>query len=419
MKKPIAGILGFICAVSCFCGCAGGGEDNSSAANGNGAGTAAAQPTNPVVVMNGFETQKDLSLLSLYEALGKVKLNNDAAFVKSGKGSAKVIVTDRPYVTGGGTPSLWQETHFDATGEDYSDFSNVMRLSLNVYNAQETTGRIGMQLVYASGVEQTEWFDLEPGKWTTATYYVTRELIPKTVNTRTGKVSYPVTMIRLNFNRPENGEEIYYLDDFCLYRTQKPMNEGDIFALEEDEIAFFDKYWQFRYCRGGGNKMDCVPKLSWVKLPDYTERGGVMKCVLPAGSQNTYSYVEFSSDLFSKFDFSKYVKSDDGYDLCFDVFLPENAPDLTPFMMYLDTYSQTIQLTGFALFDSVTKVSTLKPGWNTVRIPFDTIRNNRISAADPVYQITIKPSFRLAYLTQKSTEATLYIDNFRMEKIGG
>ena len=113
------------------------------------------------------------------------------------------------------------------------------------------------------------------------------------------------------------------------------------------------------------------------------------------------------------------MKSDDGYDLCFDVFLPENAPDLTPFMMYLDTYSQTIQLTGFALFDSVTKGRTLKPGWNTVRIPFDTIRNNRISAADPVYQITIKPSFRLAYLTQKSTEATLYIDNFRMEKIGG
>lgn len=417
MKKWIAGLLCIICVLSCFCGCAGGTNIENGSSTDNSSNTSSiSKTTNPIVKMNGFETHKELSLLALHEALGKVELNKDQEFIKSGVGSAKVIVTHEPYVTGGGNPSLWQEMHIDATGEDYSDFSNVTRLSLEVYNEQETIGRIGMQLVYSSGVEQIEWFELTPKAWTTVTYHITRELIPKVVSSRTGEVSYPVTMMRINFNRPTDNEDIYYLDDFHLYRTQKAMEEN-IFALQENEIASFDKYWQFKYCRGGGDKIECVPKLSWVQLPDYIERGGVMKCVLPAGLQNTYAYVEFSSNLFSKFDFSIYVKSKDLFELCFDVYVPEGSPNLKPFMMYMDAYSHTVQLMGYSLFENDTKESILKTGWNTVRIPFDSIKNNRVSAADPLYQITLKPSFRLAYLTQKADEVVLYLDNFRMEQV--
>lgn len=417
MKKWVAGLLGLVFVLSFFSGCTQepGGSDDSSLK------TDSIEPisklTNPIVRMNGFETHKELSLLALYEALGKVELNKDKTFVKTGDGSAKVTVTHDPYVTGGGIPSLWQEMHFDATGEDYSDFSNVTRLTLEVYNAQETVKSIGMQLMYVSSVEQTEWFELAPKAWTTVTYHIARELIPKVVNNRTGETRYPVQMMCINFSRSADNDDIFYLDDFNLYRTQEEPSNDDIFVLAEHEIASFDKYWQFKYCRGGSNNESCTPKLSWIQFPEYSERGGVMKCVLPAGKQNTYSYVEFSANLLSKFDFSKYVKSEDEFDLCFDVYLPEDSPNLQPFGMYLDGYSRNIQITGTPLFDIETKESIFKAGWNTVRIPFESIVNNPISAADDLYNITREPSFRLAYLTQKSDTAVLYFDNFRMEKV--
>lgn len=371
---------------------------------------------NPIIKLNNFDSHADLSLMSMRAAFGKVELNKDENYIDEGAGSAKLIITHNPYVGGTGDPYLQQDMLFSITGEDYRDFSNVMALSLKVYNDQEEPSKIGFRLTYQSSNDQIEWFELQPKSWTTIDYRIARETIPVYMDNRLGTESRRVRNVLLVFPRPENEERVLYIDSFYMYRTTAPVSEVD-FSMQEGEVASFDKFWQMKYCTATGRSSELTAKLSWVQMPSDLERKGLLKCQIPGGN-GEIGKISMSTALLEKADLKQYQGKETQYNFCFDVYVATDV-DMNTYKFYLNGYSGAMPLFGYPLFKTATGDGVeLKSGWNTIKIPFDKIVNNRVTLSDPIYTIYSRPQFTLEYEARKA-DITLYLDNFRMEKIDG
>ncbi|MBQ4269776.1 MAG: hypothetical protein IJB97_09045 [Clostridia bacterium] len=95
-----------------------------------------------IVLINGFEDISEMDTLTNYGVLGKVSLNKDAAYVKSGEGSAKVVVTSNPYKVA--SPYLLQNFNLMKREENYTDFSDVAFVTMQVFNPSSETKRVGV-----------------------------------------------------------------------------------------------------------------------------------------------------------------------------------------------------------------------------------------------------------------------------------
>ena len=407
MKKVINSICTWLFATILLLG-------NTPASNMNGYTVTAenAKITNPVITLNAFDSHADLSLISMYAAFGKIELNKDKTYIQNGEGSAKMTVTHEPYVGATGDPRWLQVTKSNATGTDYSDFSRVFMIDVKVYNAQTETRRIGISMFYTASGTTTEWFDLAPEQWTTVSYRVYSDLIPVVKNNRLGTKSKTVNSITFVYERPTDAEDVFYMDDFNIYQKASAEVEEYDFGMANDEIASFDKYWQFKYCSIGANEKSAYPIVSWVQLPEQMDKKGVLKCELSSGTAASGAFVELTNQLLSKIDWEKYDGKDgkDEYELCFDVYVPEdNEMDLEPYTFYMDFMSGNMPLYGHRF--------SLVNGWNTIRVPFvERVIYAPVAVKEPVYGFTRAPKMRLTYLAQKNP-TTIYFDNFRMEKV--
>lgn len=378
--------LGLVFACSA---CKSSATENSGGLSNSGSNASAS--SNPIVTLNSFDDQNVMNRLMLRGLLGKVELNTEnGEYVKSGVGSAKVTVSANPYKAA--QPYLYQATEFFTTEEDYSDFSKASNITLWVYNTQAENKKIGLQFVYSSELSDiTQWYELAPQSWTQLRCSVAREYLTAT-NGR-----YTVEGVNVVFNRA-SVDEVYYLDEFRLYRTDTEFTPVTM-SLEENEICSFDKYWQVRKLNVGcWGDQSLVPSVEWVKDVTATGSGGALRVVTtPTGTADRWPYVVINNNIFSLIDLTKYGKGDK---LCFEAYAPElNGMD----RIWVELYA-----TGGLKYYTSDVISLKKGEWITVSIDVE-----KINASGRLYDTS---ELRILHQGYTGDNAKIfYVDNIRME----
>ena len=362
-------------------------------------------PSNPVRLVNDFETQKDLNSMMMYTVLGKVTVQSDESYISHGEASAKITVMADPFDGGydAYTPSLYQSMNIKKDGRDYRDFSKTGTVEFDLYNSSDTQQRIGLALYYSyyNGSSAREWFTLAPNAWTTVRYSVTRELIPESKNGE-GNTVRNVEGVYLYFDRQQE-ETNFYLDALRLYSNDSPIGESVKGELKENEICSFDSLWQITgTAMSTGNAR---PTLSQSKA--FTSDGGSsLKVQTTATAAGGYYYFYLrKANLYKFANFSKL--SDDDY-FCFELYSPTDGGFEGAIHMYIYTAGQSAYI-------SETVFNVTAGNLSKVRIPLSEINSapNADPENDACFQYLIDITF--GYRTSNSSQ-TFYIDNVRVEK---
>ncbi len=375
---------------------------------------------NPVVLLNGYNKMKDFDSIMMHERLGKITLETDKTYVKTGEGSMKITLQKDRF---GGLkdtvkPYIYQATIIKADNVDYSDFGKVIAVEFDIFNAQTEEGRVGMRLVYKHSWSVTTrssvvWYTLPAGQWTTVRYMVEREFIPPTTSTRDPSVmDYLAKGMEFMFDRADStADKVYYLDDVRLYRTQIPFTPVEEYGIKEHEITSYDQQWQVSetvaYVYGDMYN----PILSRSK--EFTTDGGSSMRIDTQidGGKNT-SYIRISKTMWENgIDWKSYEDDDV---LCFDVYSPrENG--LTRFGLFIYGNGSPYYYRTF----------NISPGqYMPVRITVKELKtrnlNNPVSGAyvnEATFRCFEYTSMFAFSISNSATESyTLFIDNMRMEK---
>ena len=214
MKKVKKILLGTILAATCAfsaCGAV------APQAEGETAATATTQ-------INSFESQLDLNYMSMQNVLGRATLEKDAQYIKSGETSMKVWVQPNPFndvsTFDSSVPYLMHSLERKRINEDYTNFKNVTKVKVDVYNAQDTVEKFGLNICLkaqsrAFVCTKTTYYDVQPG-WNTVEMEITKTTIPSVYKRKAIGVSFV-------FERPKSTEpgNVFYLDDFRLEETKE------------------------------------------------------------------------------------------------------------------------------------------------------------------------------------------------------
>ena len=193
-----------------------------------------------------FETwETGMQLVRVFKDFGKIELNTDATYAKSGSGSARILPMGG-YRTGT-VPVFSFPTVSETLGFDNRDFSDAKEITFEFYNAEETPVNVAVGLMMSASpadYEGTpfEYQPLAPQQWTTVSY---------TVNTSVLSIDKDVTNVQAIYVAFENirsrdtadAPEIY-LDDVVLTRYETAPEITNVLALGETEYLDFEKDWQ-------------------------------------------------------------------------------------------------------------------------------------------------------------------------------
>lgn len=348
---------------------------------------------NPVITLNDFETQIELSTLAMAGQLGKVELNTDEKYVTNGSKSAKVTVIHDPW-SYSDDHVLYQGTDLVVRDEDFSNFAKTKRITMDVYNANETVEKIGMRLVYETGSSLSEWFSLTAGEFTTIEYTVARESIPEV--TDDGEKSNKVKGIEFLFELPDGKDNLFYLDNLCLYNSftsVEPLKR----SLKTDEIASFDSWWQVASLTvTGGNY---APHTNWSKSMSKDVNPLLKLDCVPGGS--TWPTIRIDTEHCAMIDWGSYSGNDA---MKFDIYLPEGQ--------WMEV-SITLYGASVPMFQ---KLIVLEAGkWNELSFTVDYIMANPYEGTSRRFSLI--NGISIGYREFEGTEnRQLYIDNIRMER---
>lgn len=353
-----------------------------------------------VYEINGFNGTDDLNTLTLNGVLGKAELCEDKTYVKEGKASLRVQVIADPYKEA--QPYLYQAMNIEKRGIDCTDFGKAQHVTIEVYNAQSEERRFGMQMVYTDSYNKdvAEWFTLKPSGWTSVKYTIAREYIPEYTLRDGSKIHY-VRGLNLVFDRPAE-DEIFYLDDMRVYRTDKPFTPVTM-SLEKDEICLFDKLWQVRKlgfeCYGGS---ELVPSVSYVKDKTSTGRGAALKIeTVPGAGLGRWPGIVLNEEMLALVDWKSYGDNDR---LCFDLYAPSIGG--------LDKIYPNFYCNGMRLV-AMDGVSLQRGEWITVSYTVKEINAYSTGATMNFANIT---GIKFFYLEHSGKSRTMYLDNIRMER---
>ncbi len=265
----------------------------------------------------GFESYGEFMAVTQNGYFGKYSLNDDAAYVKSGKSSVKLEVSGSGYGTD--KPGLAIKPNMITDGRE--DFSGAERLTFDIYNAQNTTENCYFSTKLATGGDSLATkemtYTLAPNAWTRCVYdfdYETMSLIYDFSE---------CTQLLLSFDGVKAGEKkpVFYLDDILLKETQEVRKSFEI-ELDENEICDFEKDYQeyITYVAGYGAYKDYIPRISMNTDARFVSRGSKsLKLHIPHGSKNGSCWVRlmFADSLIQKLNFPSL---DESYDIVFDLY---------------------------------------------------------------------------------------------------
>ncbi len=353
-----------------------------------------------IVLINGFESLAEMDTFTNFGVLGKISVNTQKEYVKSGEKSAKILVTSDPYKAA--APYVSQAFELKKREKNYTNFSDVGFLTLQIYNPQSETLRIGLQLVHKYSTGMREYFDVLPNAWTKIQYTVTREYIPKLESMN--NIPY-VSDLRIYFDRQEQ-DTIFYIDDLYLYKT-KTTYEDVSMRLKRDEICSFDSGWQVAFTQLEHGGLDVLmPTISMETVTTSTNGGGSLKIIAPAGlgsykETERWPGVALNKDMLKLVNWGSYSGS---AKFCFDVYTPlTNSVDEIWISAYAD---------GIRYFSG--PAEKLVPGrWITISYTVDEMNSTWEWTEDRNFATTESISVR--YGEETGVERVFYLDNFRME----
>lgn len=341
------------------------------------------------VLINDYEKPWEYSSMLMGNYLGVITENSDARYVTRGEKSAKVDVGNSKIFSG--RPYVYQT--FSHRFGDYTTFSVVKMLSVEVYNACTETKNVYLSLDFASGENSVTRYSLPSEKWTTIYYTNYREYMSS--DKCYGAYVY--------FDATENGVNTFYLDNFRLYQTDSTYEKINP-KLDENEICSFDRYEQIGLLSTNtdGGSVDT----EMTSENTSTGTGSALKIYAGHGVAvypQSYNYpgIGLSERILSLVPFKDYDSDD--Y-LCFDIY-SANSMKITDLFLVL-----TNNL-GVRYFDYMFGEQVIPETWTTIRVPVSEI--NGALPAEEGFASTTK--IEILWGEFVGEDRVFYLDNFRME----
>lgn len=342
--KKLACILAAITACSVLCG--------MSACKNVDAPTA--EPSE-ITFANFEQWGPDFQLMRLINNFGVVTRNEDTAFVKSGKYSAKLQPTGS-YLEQK-KPIVYLPTTSLKFEYDYKDFSNFERVSAYLYNASEKEQNATIGLVSTISNPRNiltapgETIALAPGKWTRLDYWLEMDLLTLSLDVSN------VPGIYFEFDNagllyPDEAPVIY-LDDITIGKCAQEREIPNPIVLDEinkdgvwkKEICDFEKPYQKYIMQVNlAGPPEYTFEMSVVKAADYgltaTSGENVLRLVQHPRINDYYSYSYFivPEKLFKAAGMDKIPEKDwtKTY-FCFDIFTVGDGSELKYYTTWFTT----------------------------------------------------------------------------------
>ena len=321
--------------------------------------------------------------------LGKITTNSDAKFVTSGEKSAKIEVGNSKIFSG--SPYLYQT--LDHRFGNYTSFSVVKLLSVDIYNACPESKNVYISLDFSVGESAKTRYEIGPQKWTTLYYTNYREYMPSEI----------CNGIYVRFDAVESGVNTFYVDNLRIYRTDSEYKKVNP-KLAENEICSFDRYEQIGLLTTitDGGSVDTE------MTTENTSTGSGCALKIYAGHgvavyPQSYNYpgIGLAETILALVPFGSYGAND--Y-LCFDIY-SDNGKKITDLFLIL-----TNKL-GVRYFDYMFGDQVVPERWTTIRIPVSKI--NEGVPAEEGFSATSK--IELVWGEFVGEDRVFYLDNFRME----
>ena len=195
------------------------------------------------IVYDSFEKwENDFSRILLLNDFGKVSFNDKEEFVKFGGGSAKIEPSGATNSTL--KPLMLFPTRSEMMDYDYSDFTNVEKISLWLYNAQEKEMTVGIG-VSVLDLSTGQWYDkldrvnaiqfnLVSG-WNYIEYQMYTQYLACHQEYKSDNVNY--VYFEFDYLNPiRETAPVFYMDDMRFHYSKTPVEGGEI-SLKVDEQA--------------------------------------------------------------------------------------------------------------------------------------------------------------------------------------
>ncbi|MBQ8686063.1 MAG: hypothetical protein IJ514_07825 [Clostridia bacterium] len=381
--------------------------------------------TSPKILLNSYEHAKDMNAIWLNNGFGKMERSKDEAYVTEGEYSAKCTIQKSPW-RDMGTPYLYQAATVEYKDADYTNFSNVSMLTLDVTNTDDEPQKIGLQIVYDFNInagrgayevvgDTINWIDLASG-YNLVNLNIIKDTIPE-VTLEDGSVINQVKGINIYFERPEDEDKVFYIDNVCLHKTENPV-KGEPRQLKENEICSFDQSWQYKLLTPNGGEAgdDYKPIVTWQNdiISPKADGGAAVKVSFehikswPTTSSRYFVGLIMGSELLNYVDFSKYEGQDK---FCFDLYVPEqNGIVMMNFSLARNnTFYFTKQLC-----EGASGALPLKRGWNHYEFTVDEINSGEKVTSRICFATTNKITFTI--WTTDTPNGVFYLDNMRIER---
>ena len=387
MKKFLASVLACSCMISLF-GCNRNLQEDKKPTG----------ETNPSeVLFADFESwEPDFQMCRISNYFGKVSLNSDEQYVKNGKHSARIDPV--------GNGWMYFSTYSERFEYDYTDFTRLDCIRMEMYNPQSQNEKVSVGLVsnpYAldqftrAGGKQ---FTLKPG-WNTLDYYIDASLVSVIADMSDIRGVYmifdPLFLYEITDETPR-----YYLDNIRFRYKETPHVVESIFEFEENKIMDFEKFYESNFYMN-----EFAIDMQMVKPGNYgvsnVSGSKALRIVFPGTASGAWkNYFQIMGAYMKKSPLGSLTKEqfNNAY-FCWDVY---NGASST-YNLVAAFYDETGK--------NYYKVATYpQPGeWKTERIKL-----TDIATAMPNWQEKIG-NFSLDVLDNLNKARELFVDNIRIE----
>lgn len=392
MKKIIKTILAAV--IACTCCIPAVGCDGLENTNQSSSGSTLA---NNEVLFADFETwAPDFQLCRISNMFGKVSMNADAQYVHEGKRSARIDPVGKGW--------MYFALRSELFDYDYTDFTRVDGIRMEMYNPQESEETVNVGLVSNPfGLEKFDKaggkaFTLKPG-WNTIDYYVDTTLVCMIADLQDIQGIYftfdPVNAYEITEETPR-----FYLDSIRLrYRNEPHVIESNL-EFDENEIMDFEKFYQANFFLN-----EFVIDMQIVKTSDYGigDASGTkaLRMVIPGTKAGGWNYYfEMPGPYLRKSALGNLTTEqfEDAY-FAWDVY---NASDVVFNMVAVFENGSGKMEYKVASFPKCAQ-------WSTFRVKL-----TDIEAGMPGWKEDIG-NFALSVLDTESVDREIFLDNFRIE----
>ena len=236
------------------------------------------------VLFAGFEAWlPDFQMCRISNYFGKVSLNSDKQYVTEGEHSARIDPV--------GNGWMYFSTYSERFQYDYTDFTRLDCIRMEMYNPQATEEKVTVGLVSepyaldqfnrAGGKE----FTLKPG-WNTLNYYIEPMLVSVIADLADIRGIYmifdPLFLYEITDETPR-----YYLDNIRFRYKETAHKVENSFEFGENEIMNFEKFYESNFYMN-----DFAIDMKMVKPGEYgvpTSSGAkALRIVFPGTASGTW-----------------------------------------------------------------------------------------------------------------------------------